>query len=187
MFFTADLHFNHKNISRFCNRPFSSVHEMNKKLTSNWNKTVNKNDSVYILGDLVIKPKEAPKFLQKLNGKKFYILGNHDCRAEKYIRRWEEENDSKLVEEVSHFAFFKMNKNLFSLCHYAMRVWNKSHWNSSSCSAKSYQLHGHSHGELPPLPFQLDVGVDNAFKLLGEYRPFSLDEILSKIEEEQGV
>lgn len=68
------------------------------------------------------------------------------------------------------------------LDHYAGYVWFQSH-------RGSIQLYGHSHGtsekalnELFPGRRALDVGVDNAYKVLGQYRPFSLDEVLQVIE-----
>lgn len=33
--YTADLHIGHTNIIRYCNRPFSSVEEMNERLLQN--------------------------------------------------------------------------------------------------------------------------------------------------------
>ncbi len=57
-------------------------------------------------------------------------------------------------------------------CHYALYQWNKSHYGSLHCF-------GHSHGSLiHPRSKTLDVGVDNAAKILGEYRPFSWQEFL---------
>jgi calcineurin-like phosphoesterase family protein len=52
------------------------------------------------------------------------------------------------------------------LCHYAMRVWPRSHYNS-------IQLHGHSHGHLLPIGRQWDVGVDN-----NNYHPVPFDQII---------
>jgi len=42
---------------------------------------------------------------------------------------------------------------LIVLCHYSLRVWDRSHYGS-------WHLYGHSHGNLPPLENSLDVGVD---------------------------
>ena len=50
--FTADTHFDHANIIRFCNRTFASVEEMNEALIGNWNRKVHANDTVFIMGDL---------------------------------------------------------------------------------------------------------------------------------------
>lgn len=52
VFFTSDLHFGHKNIIRFDNRPFFSVEEMDKTLIENWNRKVSADDTVYVLGDI---------------------------------------------------------------------------------------------------------------------------------------
>jgi calcineurin-like phosphoesterase family protein len=48
IFFTADQHFGHKNIIKYCNRPFSSVEEMNKVMIDRWNEIVGKEDTVYV-------------------------------------------------------------------------------------------------------------------------------------------
>ena len=50
-FYIADMHFGHKNIIRYDNRPFGSVEEMDKALIQLWNETVGSDDIVYILGD----------------------------------------------------------------------------------------------------------------------------------------
>jgi len=65
-------------------------------------------------------------------------------------------------------------QNIF-LFHYACRVWNKSH-------RGSWQLYGHSHSNLEPWDNQLDVGVDNIAKLVGEYRPISFYEVQKYID-----
>jgi calcineurin-like phosphoesterase family protein len=37
-FFTADTHFGHVNMLRYCNRPFTSVEEMDAALIARWNR-----------------------------------------------------------------------------------------------------------------------------------------------------
>lgn len=69
----------HKNIINYCNRPFSSVEEMNNTLIKNWNSVVNKHDKVIVAGDFALCGKDKIiEIGQKLNGKKTLILGNHD-------------------------------------------------------------------------------------------------------------
>ena len=79
IFFTSDLHFGHRNIIRLCNRPFSSIEEMDNLLIQNWNHKVNRNDTVYILGDLMFRNEKPPEeYLRQLKGKKHLLVGNHD-------------------------------------------------------------------------------------------------------------
>lgn len=78
-YYIADLHFGHKNIIAFDNRPFKTVEEMDEVLISNWNQTISEGDHVYILGDLCWgKAKDWPAVLERLSGNKHLIRGNHD-------------------------------------------------------------------------------------------------------------
>lgn len=77
--FTSDEHFNHENIIKYCNRPFSSVREMNDTLIARWNDRVNHDDTVYVVGDMFLgKPEDAIDIIKSLKGRKVLILGNHD-------------------------------------------------------------------------------------------------------------
>lgn len=77
--FGSDHHFFHKNVIPYCNRPFSSIEEMNEAMIESWNSFVNPEDEVIYLGDLDINPKRSHRdMLHKLNGiKKLLIPGNH--------------------------------------------------------------------------------------------------------------
>lgn len=78
-FYISDLHFYHKNIIKYDERPFSSVEEMNETLMKNWNNAVSLKDEVCILGDFVWgKSSKWEEILSQLNGQKELILGNHD-------------------------------------------------------------------------------------------------------------
>lgn len=179
VYFTSDLHFNHSNIIRFCDRPFSSVQEMNEKLILNWNETVGLEDEIYCLGDFAFGSDEKVQaILRRLSGRKTLILGNHDYSLRK--KDWA----YWFFEDVRNFKEIKLqdsdanNKGVreITLCHFALRVWNHSH-------KGAWNLFGHSHGSLPedPNSFQLDVGVDMRAKLYGmtpeSYRPFSYAEV----------
>ena len=79
IFLIGDLHFNHRNIIKYCSRPFDSVEDMNEQLIKNWNSVVEKNDIVYVVGDFALCGKQKIiEFGQCLNGRKRLILGNHD-------------------------------------------------------------------------------------------------------------
>ena len=114
-FFTADTHFGHKNIINYCERPFSSVEEMDQTLITNWNMVVSECDVVYHLGDFVFGCPE--RIRKRLNGRIFLILGNHD----KFGKKWH-----SLFEGVFQIHEYK---NII-MCHYPIRYWNRSHYNS---------------------------------------------------------
>ena len=71
LWFTSDLHFGHRNVINFCDRPFSNEKEMGESLINNWNETVSENDVVFILGDVFWfnDSRSIKKCLDKLNGK----------------------------------------------------------------------------------------------------------------------
>jgi calcineurin-like phosphoesterase family protein len=79
IFLISDTHFCHKNIIEYADRPFLSVEEMNEKIIENWNKAVKKNYKVIIAGDFALCGKEKmQELVERLNGYKILILGNHD-------------------------------------------------------------------------------------------------------------
>ena len=78
IYFTADTHFGHENVIRFCDRPFSSANEMDEAMIANWNARVKGDDTVYVLGDMFFRSTNAETILQRLKGKKRLIVGNHD-------------------------------------------------------------------------------------------------------------
>ena len=65
-------------------RPWDTTEEMDEAMIEKWNATVRPKDKVYHLGDVVINRKALPT-LQRLNGDKVLIKGNHDIfRLEEY-------------------------------------------------------------------------------------------------------
>ena len=77
IYLIADSHFSHKNIIKYCNRPFSTVEEMNETIVSNWNKLVTPDDIVYHLGDVAFG-NTGLECARRCVGHKHLILGNHD-------------------------------------------------------------------------------------------------------------
>ena len=73
VFFVSDLHYNAQRTIDISKRPFNSLQELNKTLINNWNKTVSKDDIVYILGDF-----GDFWYAQFLNGYKVFCKGNYE-------------------------------------------------------------------------------------------------------------
>ena len=77
--YTADTHFGHTNIIKYCNRPFRDTSHMDTVLMNNWNSVVNPDDEVYVLGDIILGNFLAGiEKCKQLNGQKFMVPGNHD-------------------------------------------------------------------------------------------------------------
>lgn len=174
IWFTVDTHFGHENVIRYNQRPFSSVSEMDEALIENWNEAVQPDDTIYHLGDFTLKGKsQAEDYFHHLNGRIQVVPGGHD-------HRWNQKHDyySKSGHPVVILPPLQTIKvslpvsdqqQLIVLCHYSMRVWDRSHYGS-------WHLYGHSHGNLPPIANSLDVGVD-----CWEYRPASLAAVQKEI------
>lgn len=157
-FFTADEHYGHAKIIGYCNRPFATVEEMNSEIIKRHNEVVKADDMVFHIGDFTLG-RDSLAYRRRLNGHHVFIKGSHDY--------WMEDISATFDDEGMFHEMFSgdFNKNYIVMCHYAMRVWPKSHYGS-------WQLYGHSHGKLPGIGKQMDVGVDTH-----DFYPYSLEEI----------
>lgn len=77
IWFIADTHFGHGPKILTWRPEFSSVEEMSLTIVNNINKIVKPNDTLYLLGDIVIS-KAGMQYLKMLNGRLVLIPGNHD-------------------------------------------------------------------------------------------------------------
>ncbi|MBR6184885.1 MAG: metallophosphoesterase [Clostridia bacterium] len=85
----ADLHFNHKNIIAYENRPWPDREAMNQGLIANWNAVVKPEDTVFVLGDVgFCSIAKAKELVGQLNGHKVLIMGNHD--RDRSVKTWQE-------------------------------------------------------------------------------------------------
>jgi len=89
-FLTADEHYFHGNIIKFCNRPFKNEYEMRKILISNHNEVVHSGDTIFHIGDFAMvsasQYEKLKGIMKQLNGKHHLILGNHDyCKPQRYV------------------------------------------------------------------------------------------------------
>lgn len=150
---TSDLHFGHKNILRFSpgTRPFENIEEMDEALIKEWNDKVQPNDIIIHLGDLSFYKEEKTKeILSRLNGRKIFILGNHDWVVRNHIKVGDYG-----IEGIYDYLEMNVDGTKVCLLHYPMITWNSSHYGS-------VHFFGHCHGSLPEQKGrQMDVGYDN--------------------------
>jgi len=90
--FIADLHLSHTNMA--LHRGFSTVEEHDKHIIEKWNSTVHKRDVTYILGDITMEKSSPYHMIDRLNGIKHVVLGNHD----------RQQDVKKLLEHVNSVA-----------------------------------------------------------------------------------
>ncbi|WP_049153438.1 metallophosphoesterase family protein [Ligilactobacillus salivarius] len=164
-YFTADTHFFHKELihdTRFANRMFFSVNDMNNTIVENWNSVVNDNDTVYHLGDIALinskkeDLKRVLEILKKLKGQIVFLKGNHDSRA---LFKFIDKNNVILPDGRMKFTFIdvglilKLNHYQLFLTHYPLLV---------GSSKNRVNVHGHIHHSSVNSPWNINVGVDSA-------------------------
>lgn len=183
VYFTADLHLGHKNIIKYCDRPFDNVEQHDRLIIGNFNSVVKDTDTVYCLGDFTLGDNEtAYQYISRLKGKWVFLPGSHDRRlhpgswmwcfdaiaAPTASGTWVTIEDSLVSLE---FPTSNKDRLVVVLCHYAMRVWDRSHYGS-------YHLYGHSHGKLSLLwGRSMDVGID-----VWDYYPVPLRTVITTLE-----
>lgn len=208
VFFTADLHLGHGNIIKYCDRPFLAAEDQEVKLSvgSQWsrcrwrlteeavrlmdrtiidniNAIVGENDTLFVLGDFAFGLRNqyferCRAYRNRIKCQNINIVwGNHD--------RFE---IKPLFSHHYDLASYPIpgRKSKIIMCHYAMAVWEGSH-------RGNIQLYGHSHGNaernldaLMPNRRSMDVGIDAAAALYGEYRPLRLSEVLALMDAKSG-
>lgn len=119
-FYIADLHFGHKNCLRFDSRPFDTIEEHDEELIRRWNSAVTSEDEVWVVGDLSwISPPKTALLLDRLNGTKNLIVGNHD---KKLIKN---ETCASRFQEITPYKELHVRKGLrVVLCHYPIPCFN---------------------------------------------------------------
>lgn len=167
IYYISDLHFYHTNILKMCNRPFENIEEMNDKLIENWNKKVGEEDTIYFLGDFSFKSNQnkANEILKQLNGKKYFIKGNHDKST--WLQKIKELG---LIEDYFDYKEIEDNGRRVILCHYPLHSWNALY-------RGSYHLYGHVHDKTVENEDWQKNRFNVSCEVLG-YEPKTLDEII---------
>lgn len=176
LFFTSDHHFGHKNVINHCNRPYSSVEEMDEDLIKKWNEVVPKNGLVVHGGDLSMDlPKEIlhEKYINRLNGRiVFQIIGNHDRKLEKWYAKnnnhYNSFGDRCLI--IVKDDDFEYGRKKIVVNHYPELSWYHK-------ENGTWHVFGHVHGNLiHPNKNAVDITIDAT-----DYYPLSYFELKNKI------
>lgn len=165
VWFTSDTHFGHKNIIRYCKRPFDSIESMNAELIKRWNAMVAPDDVVYHLGDFSTKlrAEDAQAVLSQLNGTKTLIYGNHDSH-------WSKTKWLRLgFDEVYDYLTVEIDGRKIGMVHDPALFVADSNFNLGLCGHVHTRWKTHIFGNLPIV----NVGVD-----MWGYYPIDIQQIL---------
>jgi calcineurin-like phosphoesterase family protein len=183
VWFTADTHFGHGNIIKYCQRPFMSPEELSavradprarlrlsdetvrrhdRALLDAINSRVQPDDTLWVVGDFCWGGlTEARHYRDQIQCRTVYLVwGNHD--------RYE---IAPAFSDTMEQGMVRVEGQEIWLNHYPMRSWNKAFHGS-------WHLYGHVHGRLRreddarPATLVKDVGVDAC-----GYRPWSFAEL----------
>lgn len=160
VFFIGDLHLGHKNIMKFGQRNFDTIEHHDEAMIDLWNSKVkSKRDLVWVLGDVAMST-EAMKILEKAQGHKRLIMGNHDREPiSEYLKYFE---DIRAFEKRYGFVMSHVPIHPNEMVY---RSWN-------------YNVHGHIHDPKKNLNVDtyFNVNVDSIGLI-----PLELDELRTKI------
>ncbi len=203
LFQTPTTKYGHKNIVKAVSdwedkngcRDFKTVEQMNSVLVDNINKYVKPEDTLFCLGDWSFGGIDSiNKFRFRLNVRDIHlVLGNHDDHIRKnkflgYVRDIPLYTKD-IFSSTNDYLEISIDKKKIILSHYPMLAWNHAY-------RGSWHLYGHTHGTL--FKYQqnvdwfhksrmLDVGMDSAFDIFGEYKPFSFDDVKRIMEKKDFV
>ncbi len=180
-YFSSDLHFFHKNVITYCNRPWDNVEDMNEGLITIHNSVVKPEDTWYFLGDFAFGSNTKIKeVISRLNGKKIAVCGNHDRGAKKMMELG--------FDFACHELVLNVGKHRCRLSHFPYRPTDDEIANlgyDARCLDRrpprvegEFLLHGHSHSSKDKVLKRnsLDIGVDGH-----DYKPWSESEVVGMI------
>lgn len=160
-FYIADSHFYHDNLNtRMDFRGFENGEVMNEVMIDKWNSRVRNNDEIIILGDLCFSRDltVVNSLVEKLKGKKYLVVGNHDRYAEK------KGFNREAFEWIGHYRELYDNNRKVILSHYPIMCYNGQYRTNAVGEAKTYMLYGHVHNTFD------EYVVNEYMKQVGQYK-----------------
>ena len=176
IWFTSDLHMNHRQEFLWGPRGFANEKEMNEAIVERWNAVVKPGDTVWNLGDIAMNDiNGAIPYLKALNGTQYWILGNHDSYNKIETITADCPNISVYRDRYATYLTVD-NYNLY-LCHYRT---DTSNFDQKQFSRHLINLHGHTHQQINwkdlENPFSYHVGLDSH-----NCTPVHFDEVIADI------
>ena len=172
VFLVSDTHFGHAGVCRFTGkdgvtklRPWTDPDEMDEEMVRRWNERVRPNDKVYHLGDVVINRK-ALKIMNRLNGDKVLIRGNHD-----------------IFRDDEYRQYFRELR-----AYHVMRGMILSHIpiHTESLGRFGTNIHGHLHANRVMTGNEIDVRYHCVCVEQTDYTPILFEDVIKLIQEEGG-
>lgn len=172
---TSDLHFSHANIMKFCPRTrgrFTDVEHMNETMIQEWNEKVQPGDIVYILGDFAFcNPEKACQILDRLNGDKILIEGNHDGKQvadTRFVLRFKEIHKYLRMRHTDGTGVV--------MFHFPILEWDQMH-------RGAVHFYGHVHGDKTGLEKYRarDVGFDSTGNVVSCFEEMIQDALKGEI------
>ena len=136
----SDTHFGHRNIIKYCNRPFKDQYQMNTDMLVNYRREVTDKDIVIFGGDVSFMGVEKTNdLLHRMPGYKILIVGNHDLTK-----------DGKVIPY--HF-------DEILLCH-RHEQYLFTHYPLTNVPKGYINVHGHIHQKPNPSSKHINISVE---------------------------
>jgi calcineurin-like phosphoesterase family protein len=181
VFLVSDTHFGHAGVCRFTRadgctplRPWDDPNEMDEAMIQAWNDRVGPKDKVYHLGDVVINRRALP-IMDRLNGDKVLIRGNHDI--------FKDEDYRKYFRELR--AYHVMNGMILS--HIPIHP--------ESLGRFGVNIHGHTHANRVMVPLATSGVLDRidtryhcvCVEQTPDFAPILFEDVIKRITAEGGI
>jgi len=177
-YFTSDIHFS--DLATFINddRPFENLKEYDEFIIKLWNKTMTKNDTLYIVGDMLDCDgpdfdswKSALKYVKRIKPQIILIMGNNEDRI---VNNFFDGDFQKFRQHLISAGVKDVHKNF----HLNIRGINLYMTHNPVDHKKGYvNLVGHSHRSKGLwYSFGLSVSCD-----LNHFRPYSEESLIFQL------
>lgn len=143
IYFTSDLHLNHERILFYESesRPFKTIEEMNQTIIDNINEVVKEDDTLIILGDILMGGLKSISdgWLEQIKCRNVtVVLGNHDSN------KWKQEYYLSLGWDINNYVVIAHNLFRFFCHHYPIEETGQNLY-----TKQDIYLYGHLHSKAP--------------------------------------